>query len=100
MRPDLTEEERAQVLELRKWWEEHKHEFGTNPSPGLAERMRDQDLTNAYLREHPENVRLMEELKAMPDDEFLAYLDMPEDQRRAKFPWFFAARDANGSDDQ
>lgn len=88
---ELTEEQKAR----RKWLAEHEHEFGTNVSPGLAARMRDQDLTNAYLLRHPENVRLMEELEAMSDEEREAYPDMTEEQRRAKFPWFFAAHDAN-----
>ena len=95
MRPDLTEEERAQVEASRKWYAEHGHEWGSEASPDLAERMRDEAITSDYLLRHPENIRLMEELEAMSDEEFLAYRDMPEDQRRDKFPWFFAAHDAN-----
>ena len=95
MRPDLTDEDRAWVEESRKWFAEHKHEWGTEAAPDLGERMRDQDLTNEYLLRHPENIRLMEELEAMSVEEREAYLVMPEEQRRAKFPWYFAAHDAN-----
>ena len=95
MRPDLTEKQRAKVEASRKWYAEHGHEWGSEASPDIAERMRDHELTSAYLRRHPENIRLMEELKAMSDEEFEALDDMTEDQWREKFPWFFAARDAN-----
>ena len=95
MRPDLTDAQRAKVEESRKWFAEHKHEWGTEAAPDLGERMRDQDLTNAYLLRHPEDVRLMEELEAMSDEEFEALDDLTDEQWRAKFPWYFAARAAN-----
>ena len=88
---ELTEEQKAR----RKWLAEHEHEWGTEAAPDLGERMRDQDLTNAYLLRHPENVRLMEELEAMSDEEFEAVLAMTEDELSAKFPWYDAARAAN-----
>ena len=94
MRPDLTEEERAWVLESRKWWEEHKHEWGTEAGD-LAERMQEQAITSAYLREHPENLRLLEELQAMTDEEREAFRAMTDEEFRAKFPWYYAARDAD-----
>lgn len=95
MRPDLTDAQRAKVEESRKWFAEHKHEWGTEAAPDLGERMRDQDLTNAYLLRHPEDVRLMEELEAMSDEEFEALDDLTDEQWRAKFPWYFAAHAAN-----
>ena len=94
MRPDLTEEERAQVLARRKWWEKHKHEWGTEAGH-LAERMQEQTITNAYLREHPENIRLLGELQAMTDAEREAFQSMTDEELRAKFPWYYAARDAD-----
>ena len=33
MRPDLTDEERAQVEASRKWYAEHGHEWGSEASP-------------------------------------------------------------------
>ena len=88
---ELTEEQKAR----RKWLAEHFHEWGTEASPHLAERMRDEAITSDYLLRHPENIRLMEELEAMSDEEFEALDDMTEDQWREKFPWFFAAHEAN-----
>ena len=95
MRPDLTDKERAQVEASRKWYAEHGHEWGSEASPDLAERMRDEAITSAYLRRHPENIRLLQEIQSMTEEEREALDAMTEDQRRAKFPWFFAAHEAN-----